>query len=204
MEEYKVTDELQALLDQAEKESWSSTPYIEDDGKRAYVEMEKHSPAGEDFCMYIDFDPDNQAETFLDNLCEYAAEFDTDEHAEMWLESRGKNGCPSTLKGLLDDARAIKKMIKELSDKLRASEVELNDEQVTRCDEIYNAVYEMCKVMCENTELEWDMYYLGEIAELTANLLVTRGERVRFPAIVTTEYGLQKIEEYYEPEDREC
>lgn len=204
MDEYKVTDEMQALLEQAENEGWESTSYLESDGKRAYVEMEKYSPAGEDFLMYIDFEPDNQVETFLDNLCEYAAEFDTDEHAEMWLESRGKGGCPSTLKELLDDARAIKKMIKELSDKLRTSEVELNDEQVARCDEVYNAVYEMCKVMCENTELEWDMHYIGEIAELTANLLVTRGERVRFPAVVTTEYGLQKIEEYYEPEDREC
>ena len=39
-------------------------------------------------------------------------------------------------------------------------------------------------------------YYIGEIAELVANMMVNRGYKVRFPAIVTEEDGSQHIEEY--------
>lgn len=80
-------------------------------------------------------------------------------------------------------------------------EVELNDEQDGRCDEIYNAVYDMCKIVADNDDLEWDMHYIGEIAELVANMLVERGEKVRFPSVVTEQDGSQYIEEYYEPEE---
>lgn len=77
---------------------------------------------------------------------------------------------------------------------------ELSDEQLARCDEIYNAVYEACKVVAEDENLVWDMHYLGEIAELVANMMVNKGYRVRFPAIVEDENGKQHIEEYYEPD----
>lgn len=77
------------------------------------------------------------------------------------------------------------------------SEQELSDEQVARNDEIYNAVYTMCQVMTENEALEWDMFYIGEIAEFTAKLMLLRGEKVRFPAVVTEKGGRQYIEEYY-------
>ena len=43
--------------------------------------------------------------------------------------------------------------------------LELNDGQLTRIDEIHNAVYGMCKVLPENPNLEWDMYYIGDIAD---------------------------------------
>lgn len=35
---------------------------------RTYAEMKKHSPAGEDFSMIIDFNAKDQAETFLNDL----------------------------------------------------------------------------------------------------------------------------------------
>lgn len=76
-------------------------------------------------------------------------------------------------------------------------ELELSDEQLHRNDEIYNAVYGMCQVITENEALEWDMFYIGEIAEFTVNLMLLRGEKVRFPSVVTEENGRQYIEEYY-------
>lgn len=79
-------------------------------------------------------------------------------------------------------------------------EVELTSEQAGRCDEVYDAVYEMCKVLVEDPELEWDMAYLGEIAEFAANMMILHGEKVRFPAVVTNQDGSQYIEEYYEPD----
>lgn len=70
-------------------------------------------------------------------------------------------------------------------------EIELSDEQSARCDEVYDAVYEMCKILCEEPELEWDMAYIGEIADVAADVLVRAGKQVRFPAVVTAKDGTQ-------------
>lgn len=77
-------------------------------------------------------------------------------------------------------------------------ELELDDGQIARIDEIHNAVMEMCRVMCEEPELEWDMAFIGEIADVAADILSKQGKRVRYPAVVTNEDGSQYIEEYYD------
>lgn len=201
----KVSNELQRMLDKAEELGWSYTVYEElSQNNRTYVELENYSPAGEDFSVTVDFDIENQAATFIDDLRSYYENFDPDEHAEMWIPSRGKGGCPSSIRRLIEDADAIDEMIMKLLDALDSVlHPELSDEQSARCDEIYNAVYEMCKVVAGDETLEWDMHYIGEIAELAANMMVNRGYKVRFPAIVTEEDGFQHIEEYYEPEEAE-
>lgn len=203
MEEYKnISKELRRMLDKAEELDWSYAVYEEPtQNNRHYAELGKHSPAGEDFSMIIDFDAENQAESFLIDLLDYSNNYDADDHAELWFSERGKGGCPSSLRELLDDAEAIGEMVTKLYIKLDGVlHPELSDEQSARCDEIYNAVYKMCKVIAGDEELEWDMYYIGEIAELAANMMVNRGYKVRFPAIVTEEDGSQHIEEYYEPD----
>lgn len=75
-------------------------------------------------------------------------------------------------------------------------ELELNDEQVARNDEIYNGVFDLCRMLSENPELEWDMSFIGEIADCAASILGRHGIKVRFPAVVTNEDGSQYIEEY--------
>lgn len=83
-------------------------------------------------------------------------------------------------------------------------EVELTDRQVERCDEVYNAIYDACKVLTENDELEWNMAYIGEIAEFACNTLLLTGaaDKIRFPSVVQDDnYGSQHIEEYYTAED---
>lgn len=77
------------------------------------------------------------------------------------------------------------------------TEPELTDEQVARIDEIHNAVYELCKVLTEDPELEWDMQYIGEIADCAAETMCKVGYKVRYPAIVSEEDGPDRIEEYY-------
>lgn len=77
-------------------------------------------------------------------------------------------------------------------------EVELSDKQSERNDEVYEAVFAMCKVLAENEELEWDMTYIGGIADFAASMLVSTGNRVQYPAVVTEEDGSQHVEEYYE------
>ena len=205
MEFKNISEELQEMLDKAEELDWTYKLWQEERGGRTYVEMFKPSDAGEDFGMCIDFEKDNQAETFLQDLKNYAEDFDVNEHAEMWLPSRGKGGCPSSLRELLDDAESIKKMCEELAEELdKILYPELSDEQTARCDEIYNAVYGMCKVLAEDENLEWDMHYIGEIAELAANLLLLRGCKIHFPSVVTYENGRQRVKEYYEPEEEKC
>jgi hypothetical protein len=74
------------------------------------VELQKHSPAGEDFSFCVD------KENFVENVEEYAKHFDIDEHIEMWIEARknGFRGVPST-RELVNDAEAIAMMIKGLA-----------------------------------------------------------------------------------------
>lgn len=201
----KVSNKLQRMLDKAEELGWSYTVYEEQgQNNRMYVELENYSPAGEDFIMTVGFDIENQVATFIDDLRSYYENFDPDEHAEMWIPSMGKGGCPSSIRRLIEDADAIDEMIKELLDAMESVlYLEISDEQSARCDEIYNAVYEMCKCFTENENLEWDMAYIGEIAEFAANTLVLHGEKVRFPAVVTNQDGSQYIEEFYDPEGDE-
>lgn len=74
--------------------------------------------------------------------------------------------------------------------------VELSNKHSERNDEIYNAVFELCQVLSESSELEWNMSFIGEIADTAAAIMVDHGIPVRFPSIVTEKDGSQHIEEY--------
>lgn len=76
------------------------------------VDIQQKSPAGEDFSFYAD------TADFPAGVLEYARNFDPDEHVELWIGHRGDGGCPSTIRELVDDAEAIKKMLKTLADAL--------------------------------------------------------------------------------------
>lgn len=83
------------------------------------VELEKYSPAGEDFIFSV------QAENFVEEVKAYAASFDADEHIEMLVEARksGLSGVPS-IRELVKDAEDIDGMLKELAEALFAAELE--------------------------------------------------------------------------------
>lgn len=78
-------------------------------------ELGKYSPAGEDF-TFIAGD-----KRLVENISEYATNFDPDEHAEMWVRARYE-GTDKTIPGirtLIEDADAIKSMLEELAADLR-------------------------------------------------------------------------------------
>lgn len=75
--------------------------------------------------------------------------------------------------------------------------LELTNAQSDRVDEVYNAVFELCKTMTEDENLEWDMSFIGDIADYAAETLHNHEKRVHFPSIVTNEDDTQFIEEYY-------
>ena len=108
-----IAEEMKQLqkkyLDVLELHDWSVSSYT-DDGR---VELEKYSPAGEDFTMCVNI------ENFPEAVAEYAADFDIDDHIAMWIEAKrnGVSGVPAT-RELVHDAEDIDKMLQELASAL--------------------------------------------------------------------------------------
>ena len=94
----------QKYIDVIESLGWN----IVGDPNGTGVDIQQKSPAGEDFSFYTD------TADFPAGVLEYARNFDPDEHVELWIGHRGDGGCPSTIRELVDDAEAIKKMLKTL------------------------------------------------------------------------------------------
>lgn len=67
-----------------------------------YIEYQFYTPAGEDF--YFTVSKLNEK----GELWDYADNFDIDEHVEQWIDMRGQNGVPNTVRELLQDAEWIK------------------------------------------------------------------------------------------------
>ena len=99
-------------LDICEKNEWLVHEY---DG--GFIELEKYSPAGEDFIFTVE-----PGEDFTKAVKDYAESYDADEHAELWVEGRGKTGVPGSIRELLDDAEAIGDMLKELAEALEKAD----------------------------------------------------------------------------------
>lgn len=79
-----------------------------------YVLFQTHSPLGED--LPEEFEVDTVAD-LVKEVRERANSYDADEHAELWIGSRGQNGVPyCSIRDLLDDADAIGRMYMRLAD----------------------------------------------------------------------------------------
>ena len=78
---------------------------------------------------------------------------------------------------------------------------EFTSAQTERLDEIDNAVYQTILAFLNKSEDEfpWDMYYIGEVAECIEETLLSMGQRVHRPVIVTGKDGISRIEEYQDP-----
>ena len=78
------------------------------------IEIENWSPAGENIveCLDKNIDIPSQMQNIADN-------FDADEHAEIWIEHRGKNGVPGSIRTLINDADAIQEMYNKLAHSLK-------------------------------------------------------------------------------------
>lgn len=103
----------QRYIDILKENDWNVSSYTED----GRVELETYSPAGEDFSIIV------EVENFPESVREYANDFDANEHAEMWIEARGKvNGVPDSIRELIEDAEEIQEMLNELADTLAKDE----------------------------------------------------------------------------------
>ena len=84
--------------------------YVSDDKSNTpfYLELSGCSPEGEDLsgeCIWFDGTDEGLKAALA-------------EHAELYINMRGKQGVPNSIRALIDDADAIKKMLQELSDKV--------------------------------------------------------------------------------------
>ena len=100
----------------------------EQDGEY-YREIEFYSPEGEDVLETIWYDGTNDG--FIEGFRQLSDNFDADEHAEMWIDGRGKRGIPDSVRALIDDAENIKDTLLGVAEKLEGIEKELHNYKVT-------------------------------------------------------------------------
>lgn len=95
---------------------------IEKQGDDYYIEISQYTPLGEDWWVTIWFDGTDEG--FIEAMREMYDGFDVDEETEIWIECRGKNGVPSSIKALVEDAEWKESILGELADELEELELE--------------------------------------------------------------------------------
>lgn len=95
----------------------------EKQGNDFYVEINQGTPLGEDWWETIWFDGTDEG--FIKAARERYNNFDVDEEAEIWIENRGKNGVPNSIKALIEDAEWKEVTLGELADELEELELEV-------------------------------------------------------------------------------
>ena len=149
----------QKYIDILEENDWIISSYG-DDGS---IELEKYSPAGEDFLMCV------EVENFPESVREYANVFDPDEHVEMWINARGRvRDVPNSIRELIDDAEAIKEMLNELADALERKNIENNMEELKQYRE--NSYYDAEDISESLIELS-NLGYTEELKKELKNAL---------------------------------
>lgn len=104
------------------------------------IDLETYSPEGEDVIVSLTYD--GTEESFIRAFTDYANDFDAEEHAEMWIESRGKNGVPGSIKDLLEDAKWIKTILMDIAEELNEFDEEKEETSSMNKEEFYNYILE--------------------------------------------------------------
>lgn len=75
--------------------------------------------AGQD--IPVEFDFDGTPEDFVKQFTKRAENYDVDEEVEIYVDMRGKNGVPNTVRELLDDCQEAKDTLMDISRRLNDS-----------------------------------------------------------------------------------
>lgn len=94
----------------------------EADNNEFCQEVEFYSNAGEDVVETVFYN--GTSKNFIRAFREMADDFDADEHAEMWIESRGKRGVPDSIRALINDADNIKEFLSKVADELENIDID--------------------------------------------------------------------------------
>lgn len=122
----------QKYIDILESLDWRIICYPD----KTHVEIQKYSPAGEDYCILL------EVSDFPRSVREFSVEYNVDNHAEMWILTRGENGAPPTIRELVEDAEAIQQMLDELADALEGKETTAADKEVQNREELFRLMRE--------------------------------------------------------------
>ena len=125
MAEKNVSDIPEWISNILEENGMSSRIYKSDDSdNRSYAEIEFTSDNGEDVVFTVDY-ATNDFLSFIQGFRDCANDYDPDEHVEMWIPYRGKNGVPKSIRTLLDDADSIGDVLMKTAEELyRAERIE--------------------------------------------------------------------------------
>lgn len=105
----------QRIIDTVEKNGFTIHE-VEKQGNDFIVEINQGTPLGEDWWEAIWFDGTNDG--FVEAVRDRYNNFDVDEEAEIWVECRGRNGVPSSIKALVEDAEWKESALGLLADEL--------------------------------------------------------------------------------------
>jgi hypothetical protein len=73
--------------------------------------------AGQD--IPVDIDYDGTPEDFVKKFTEYAENYDVDDEVECYVNMRGKNGVPDSIRDLTDDCQGAKDTLMEIAENLK-------------------------------------------------------------------------------------
>ncbi len=199
--------DIDKLLDKAEELGWC----IHEDHEE--WEFSQHSPAGEDFSFCVRTSDVIDPEDLAREIRSYANDFDTEEHAKMWIGAQGNVAGVPDIKTLVKDADDIKLMLNKLASALEGvlngddeedeDREELSPRQIERLDEIDNAMYEFLKVLLEldDDEFPWDMYHIGEAVDAVQEVMLDHGFDIHRPYIADDGTS-RTVHEYEKAGDR--
>lgn len=77
-------------------------------------------------------------------------------------------------------------------------ELEFSAEELEQIDAIENSVFNLCSILLNKPDLDWDMSMIGDIADAAADILVSKGYKVYYPAIVEDENHNEIIVGFYQ------
>lgn len=102
------------IIEVIEKEGFSVQVCKQQNGYCA--DLNQSTPLGEDWWVGIVFDETEK--DFASEVGIYYMGFDPDDEVELYIQNRGKNGIPNSIRALLDDQDWKDEKLKSLSDAL--------------------------------------------------------------------------------------
>ena len=116
--------ELEKIIDVAENLGWCVRE--EEDNR---LNLSQFSSAGQDF--NINIESGNDAKTFIQNLIEYAENFDVSYETYLWLDEWGHGGygAPYDMKDVYEDMEECLKITEDLIDELE--KIDFDEEGIT-------------------------------------------------------------------------
>lgn len=102
------------IIEVIEKEGFSIQVDKQQNGYCA--DLNRSTPLGEDW--WISFVFDETEKDFVNEVRDYYVGFDPEDEAELYIQNRGKNGIPNSIRALLDDQDWKDEKLESLSDAL--------------------------------------------------------------------------------------